>query len=73
MKTVEELKNLRKKSSRELVKDLIKENNNLAKLKFSLGFMKLKNFRQITQIRKKIARILTILSEKIREEGNEQK
>lgn len=57
MKTVE----LRKKTKAELEKLLIDRREKLCQLRFDLAAGKLKNVREIRQIKKDIARILTLL------------
>jgi len=57
MKTTE----IRKKSKLELEKDLAGLRENLGQLFFKLAANKLKNVREIRNIKKEIARILTIL------------
>lgn len=57
MKTVE----LRKKTKAELEKLLIDRREKLRQLRFNLAAGKLKNVREIRQIKKDIARILTLL------------
>lgn len=54
-------KELRQKTEKEL-KDLLSENRHrLGQLKFDLASKKLKNIREIRELRRDIARILTIL------------
>ncbi len=58
------IKELRQKTEKEL-KDLLNENKQkLGQLKFDLASKKLKNVREIRELRRDIARILTILNEK---------
>ena len=57
-------KELRQKSEGELQKLLQELRANLRKLRFDLASGKVKNVREIRQIRKDIARILTILNER---------
>jgi large subunit ribosomal protein L29 len=57
------IKELRQKTEKELT-DLLKENQQkLGQLKFDLSAKKLKNVREIRELRKEIAKILTILHE----------
>ena len=57
------IKELRQKTEKEL-RDLLNENRHkLGQFKFDLASKKLKNVRQIRELRKDIARILTILDE----------
>lgn len=65
MKIKDTLKELRNKDNKNLFKDLENSRRHLIKLKFENTFRKLKNYSQIKQERKKIARLWTILSEKI--------
>jgi len=55
---------LRKKSETELQKILRQKREKLQKLRFDLAAGKLKNFQEIKQTKKDIARILTVLNEK---------
>lgn len=55
---------LRKKSESELHKLLKEKREKLQRLRFDLASGDLKNIRAIRQIKKDIARILTILNEK---------
>lgn len=64
MKTAQELKELRTKDSKSLYSEIGKLNAEISELKFKATFKKLKNFRQIRQSRKNIARIWTILTER---------
>lgn len=56
---------LRKKSKKELEKILKEKRNHLLKLKVDLSLGKLKNVKEISKIKKDIARILTVLKEKV--------
>lgn len=55
-------KELRKKSESELQKILKEKREKLQKLRFDLSAGKLKNFQEIKQTKRDIARILTILT-----------
>jgi len=55
---------IRKKTKTELGKQLLKERETLRKLRFDLASGKVKNVREIRNLRKEIARIFTILKEK---------
>ncbi|MBU2539976.1 50S ribosomal protein L29 [Patescibacteria group bacterium] len=55
---------LKKKNKKELEKDLEKLKENLSGLRFKLAANKLKNVREVRNIKKDIARILTILKMK---------
>ncbi|MBM2820783.1 MAG: ribosomal protein [Candidatus Berkelbacteria bacterium] len=68
MKIKVQTKELREKSTKDLVKDLKESEKKISELKFQASFKKLKNYKQIQHERKKIARIWTILSEKAIEE-----
>jgi large subunit ribosomal protein L29 len=58
------IKELRQKTEKEL-KELLEEDwHKLGQLKFNLAAKKLKNHREIRELRKDIARILTLSSEK---------
>ena len=58
------IKELRQKTEKEL-KELLEEGRHkLGQLKFNLAAKKLKNHREIRELRKDIARILTLSSEK---------
>lgn len=58
-KQIQEIKN---KSADELKKDLIDHRDKIRKLKFDLAQGKVKNSREIGEIKKTIARILTLLN-----------
>ncbi|KKQ18202.1 MAG: 50S ribosomal protein L29 [Berkelbacteria bacterium GW2011_GWA1_36_9] len=68
MKTTVELQELRSKDKKDLYKELQSLQKKLTELRMGQSFRKLKNYHEITQTRKKIARLWTILSEKIFEE-----
>jgi len=59
------IKEIRQKSEKELQKLLQDSREKLRQLRFDLASGKVKNVREIRQIRKDIARILTILKTKI--------
>ncbi len=56
------IKELRQKTSKELKELLEQDRHKLGQLKFDLASKKLKNHRQIRELHKEIARILTISS-----------
>ena len=60
MKAIE----LQKKSKSELKKLIIDKSERLRVLRFSLAVGKLKNVREVREIKRDIARILTLLREK---------
>jgi large subunit ribosomal protein L29 len=60
------VKELREKSNNELQKILKEEREKLRKLRFDLVAGKIKNVREIRKVKKEIARILTVLNEKIK-------
>lgn len=64
MKKQVELKEIREKDTKALVKELADLNKKLADLQFKASFRRLKNFHEITIIRKKMARIWTVINEK---------
>lgn len=55
---------LRKKTKTELNKTLEDLQKNLREIRFKLATKKIKNFREIRQTKKDIAKILTLLKEK---------
>lgn len=65
MKSVEDLKQFRSKDIQILSKDLNNEYKKLQELRFSLKFRKLKNVNQIKKCKTNIARIMTIINEKL--------
>lgn len=65
MKKTVEISNLRNKDRKDLYKELQETQKKLTELRLSQSFRKLKNYREISRTRKKIAQIWTILSEKI--------
>lgn len=58
------IKELRQKTAKELKELLEEDRHKLGQLKFNLAAKKLKNHREIRELRKDIARILTLSSEK---------
>lgn len=66
MKRREELADLRTKDSSALVVQLKEAEKRLLELRFSLAFRKLKTSADIHRTRKEIARLQTILREKLR-------
>ena len=64
MKRHDELTELRGKAVPDLVLQLHAEERNLIELRFSLAFRKLKNLQEVRNLRKKIARIQTMIREK---------
>lgn len=73
MKVKERLKNLRDKSNKELIAELNKSYEELRKTRFKASLGELKDVTKIKKIKKDIARILTILSEKLRVDTKNQK
>lgn len=67
MKSTKELQEIRIKDSKTLSAELKKLYDNLNDLKFSHAFRKVKNINEIKFIKKKIARVWTILGERIKE------
>lgn len=59
------IKELRQKTAKELKELLAEDQHKLGQLKFDLAAKKLKNVRQIRELRKEIARIITILKKDI--------
>lgn len=64
MKKMVEIQELRNKDKKELFKDLRHAQKKLTGLGFDNSFKKLKNYHEISVVRKRIARIWTILAEK---------
>lgn len=64
MKVKEDIKELSEKDIKELSKELNKSRQKLTELRSNIVLGKLKNFREIRLTRKRIARIMTILSNK---------
>ncbi len=58
------IKELRQKTAKELKELLEEDRHKLGQLKFALASKKLKNHREIRELRRDIARILTLSSEK---------
>lgn len=58
------MKELRQKKEKELRDLLIQDREKLGQLKFNLASKKLKNVREIRDLRRKIAKVLTILNKK---------
>jgi large subunit ribosomal protein L29 len=65
------IKEIRSKKTAELVKELQKSRDKLRTLRFDLVTKKLKKHQEIPQTKRKIARILTVLSERELEEMKE--
>ena len=66
-KTVQ-LKNFREKDIKALLKELLELKKKLHELRFKTVFRNLKNVTEIRQTRKKIARVNTIINEKLNAE-----
>jgi len=66
------IKELRKKSAKELYKELKEAQDKLLKLKMDVAQAKVKNHRELPRAKKNIAKILTIVGEKHWEEFNKQ-
>ncbi|OGD57363.1 50S ribosomal protein L29 [Candidatus Berkelbacteria bacterium RBG_13_40_8] len=62
MKKIAELKELNEKDNKSLYAELALLNKKLTDLQFKAAFRKLKNYREIPALRKRIARIWTILN-----------
>ncbi len=60
----QEVEELRKKTNEELEKLLEETQRELFNLRFKLATMQLKNYREIRKVKKRIARIKTILRER---------
>ncbi len=58
------IKDLHQKTEKELNELLIESRYKLGKLKFDLSSKKIKNIREIRDLRRDVARILTILNQK---------
>jgi large subunit ribosomal protein L29 len=70
MKHTEELKQIKSSTPREISAKITDSRVKLVKLNQDKILGKLKNFREITTLRKSIARMNTILDEKVRENIN---
>ena len=64
MKAKEELKDIKLKSQAELQKILNSSREKLRELRFKVSQSQLKNIREIRSLRKKIAKILTLINQK---------
>ncbi len=62
-----EIQQLKTKTPPELHKDLADYREKLRKLKFDLAQGKVKNIKEIQELRKAIARILTIINSRMRD------
>lgn len=71
MKTKEQLKTLRKKDVKKLYQMLNEEYKSLHKYRFATKFRNLKNIQKIKTTKKNIARIYTILGEKLNTNSQE--
>jgi len=58
------LKELKQKTNKELNEILVEDRYKLGELKYELSSKKLKNVMEIRQLRRKIARIITLLKQK---------
>lgn len=67
MQTINQLKTLREMEDKKLLKELSVSYDRLRKLNFDIKFRKHKNLADANNLRKKIARIWTILGEKLNE------
>lgn len=65
MKINQELQELRGYNKKELFNKLQESEKKLTELQFKASFKKLKNYREIIKIKKRIARIWTILRESL--------
>ena len=63
------IKEVEKKSEKELSQLLGEKRERLRQLRFTLATGKVKNFREIRSVRKDIARILTVMSSKNKEKS----
>ena len=63
MKTTLDLKELRSRSLVELSKEIVEAEKKISELQFRAQFKKIKNFREIRHLKKRRARIWTILAE----------
>lgn len=68
MKKTIQIKELKGKETRDLFRELADTEKKISELRFKASFKKLKNYREITMLRKKVAWIWTILSERTSEE-----
>lgn len=57
-------KELREKDNKALIKDLQETNKKIAETRFQASFRKVKNYKEINILKKRAARIWTILSER---------
>jgi ribosomal protein L29 len=73
MKSKNQLKELRAKSDKELILELKNSYNDLRKFLFQLKIRELKDVSKVKKTKIKIAQILTILREKLKEETDEEK
>lgn len=69
MKSTLELKELREKNNKTLFRELEIALKKTSNLHFQAKFRKLKNYQEISRSRKRVARIWTILSERVQEEA----
>mgnify|MGYP001420552814 CR=1 FL=1 len=64
MKKKIQLKEIREKDDKALFEELSLLNKKLVELQFKTAFRKQKNFHEITDTRKKVARVWTVLGER---------
>ena len=68
MKKAQELKELRSQESKDLAQVLRDSQRKVAEIRFKAAFRKVKNYKEIRQLRQKNARIWTILAERALED-----
>lgn len=75
MKKSNELQELRTKNNKDLILQLKNSEKKLFELRFGASFKKIKNIHEVTKLRKDVARIWTVLTEKSlnKEETQENK
>lgn len=72
MKSTQEIQTFRGQDKKNLYKKLSELERKLTELRLGQNLRKLKNYHEITQTRKSIARLWTILREKIQDEQKEE-
>lgn len=73
MKITLELEELRAKNSKDLYQEMGQLENKTSQLQFKAAFKKIKNFREIRLLKKRRARIWTILAERAMTKVNNDK
>lgn len=64
MKQAQELKELKAKDTKDLYQEIHEAGKHITEIKFKAAFRKVKNYKEIRHLRRKVAQIWTILAER---------